>query len=196
LTEAADAPLGPYRLQGAATPSVVPSIADIERKAAQAAFARPLITNVHRGLLAEAIVASALEPDWRWCSEDYSSWDFENHEGIRLEVKQSAARQTWTPVNGKPSACSFDIAMRTGRWENGIEWIEAPGRSAHLYVFAHHPVFDDTADHRNPEQWLFYVVATASLPNTKRVGLTTLRSMMESCSYAELRGRVEKLSAF
>lgn len=172
-----------------------PSVAEIEQKAARAAFGRPLITNVHRGLLAEAIVASALEPDWRWCSEDYSSWDFENKDGVRLEVKQSAARQTWTPVGGKPSSCSFDIARRTGRWENGIEWVEAPGRSAHIYVFAHHPVFDHSADHRDPKQWLFYVVATRSLPDTKRIGISALQTFAEPCGYDELNYNVAVFSS-
>lgn len=165
----------------------VPSAEEIQRKVAAAAFGRPLITNVHRGMVAEAIVAAALEPEWRWCSEDYSSWDFERADGAKLEVKQSAARQSWAAANAKPSACSFDIASRTGRWENGVEWIAEPGRSAHIYVFAHHPVADESADHRDPTQWQFYVIATERLPNTRRLSLSRLRSLGEACAFQVLR---------
>lgn len=168
----------------------VPSAEDIQRKVAAAAFGRPLITNVHRGMVAEAIVAAALEPEWRWCSEDYSSWDFERSDGAKLEVKQSAARQSWAAADAKPSACSFDIASRTGRWENGVEWIAEPGRSAHIYVFAHHPVVGETADHRDPAQWQFYVIATQRLPHTRRLSLIRLRSLGEACTFENLRQSV------
>lgn len=71
-----------------------PTVADIQRKVADAAFGRPLITNVMRGQVVEAIVACALEPECRWCAADYSSWDFDRADGVRLEIKQSAARQS------------------------------------------------------------------------------------------------------
>ena len=127
-----------------------PSISAIKMKVADAAFGRPLITNVLRGHVVEAIVACALEPDWTWCSQDYASWDFEHPGGLRLEVKQSAARQSWA-TSDKPSACSFDIAERKGRWEGAV-WIDEPGRAAHIYIFAHHPIAESEADHRDPEQ--------------------------------------------
>jgi hypothetical protein len=128
----------------------VPSIADVQRKVSESAFGKPLVTNVLRGHVVEAIVAMALEPDWSWCSEDYSSWDFERADGLRLEVKQSAARQSWA-TSDKPSACSFDIAQRKGRWE-GQKWVDEPGRAAHIYIFAHHPIAGIDADHRDPAQ--------------------------------------------
>lgn len=90
-----------------------PTAADIQRKVADAAFGRPLITNVLRGQVVEAIVACALEPEWHWCAADYSSWDFDRADGFRVEIKQSAARQSWA-TSDKPSSCSFDIAERKG----------------------------------------------------------------------------------
>ena len=166
-----------------------PAIADIPRKVSEAVFGRPLVTNVLRGQVVEAIVACALEPEWTWCAEDYSSWDFERADGLRLEVKQSAARQSWA-TSDKPSTCSFDIAVRKGRWE-GSSWIDEVGRAAHIYILAHHPVADSTADHRDPGQWHFYVVPTRSLPNTKRLSLTTARRLASATSFAELRHAVE-----
>ena len=164
----------------------IPTIQDIQRRVADAVFGRPLITNIHRGLLVEAIVAFSLEPEWRWCSEDYSPWDFERDDGTKLEVKQSAVRQSWTGGAGKPSACSFDIASRKGRWE-GAAWIDAPGRNAHLYVLAHHPVFDDTADHRDPVQWLFYVLPAAWLPQTRQIALSNVRGLVDGCRFDDLK---------
>ena len=112
--------------------SGTPSIDAIQQRAGEAAFGGPLITNVHRGLIAEAIVAAALEPEWKWCAADYSAWDFERPDGLRLEVKQSAARQSWA-LNDKPSVCSFDIAERSSRWE-GPTLITEAGRYANVYV--------------------------------------------------------------
>ena len=91
------------------------TVADVQRRVADAAFGNQLITNVLRGQVAEAIIAFALEPEWYWCAAGYASWDFERADGMRLEVKQSSAKQTWQ--NAVPSKGSFDIAMRKGRWE-------------------------------------------------------------------------------
>lgn len=97
--------------------SRAPSIDDVVDRVSHAAFGRPLVTNVLRGQVVEAIIALALEPEWTWCASDYASWDFERADGRRLEVKQSAARQSWAaPAHGivRPS---FDIKERTVRWE-------------------------------------------------------------------------------
>lgn len=167
---------------------MAPSIADIQTKVAEAAFGRPLITNVLRGHLVEAIVACALEPEWTWCSADYASWDFEHADGCRLEVKQSAARQSWA-TSDKPSSCSFDIAERKGRW-NGATWIDEVGRAAHLYILAHHPISDSSADHRDAEQWQFYVLRTNALPSTRRLTLARARSLASPVSFTSLRKTV------
>ena len=167
----------------------IPSIAAIQQKVSESAFGRPLITNVLRGHVVEAIVALAVEPDWIWCSEDYSSWDFERANGLRLEVKQSASRQSWA-TSDKPSACSFDIAERKGRWE-GKSWVEEPGRAAHIYVFAHHPIADSNADHRHAGQWHFYVIPAKQLPLSKRLSLSRARSLAPACSFEELGQQVK-----
>lgn len=149
--------------------------AEVIAKVTEAAFGKPLVTNVLRGQVAEAIIALALEPEWNWCSADYSGWDFERGDGLRLEVKQSAARQSWDTT--KPSKAIFDVAARTGHWERGTEWIAGIGRPAHLYIFAHHGIYEDHADHRDPSQWDFYVVPTSALPDIKQISLGTIRAM-------------------
>ena len=168
---------------------------DIEQRVSKKSFGTPLITNVLRGVVAEAIIACALEPEWTWCSADYASWDFERGDGVKLEVKQSAARQSWTKADGKPSVAGFDIAPRKGYWVNGETWVPTPGRAADIYIFAHHPVADESADHRAPEQWDFYVVATADLPDTRRISLVSLQRLTGSCCFTELRAAVVAIAA-
>jgi len=159
--------------QQAGTPAF--GIGDVIAKVSQVAFGKPLVTNVLRGHVAEAIIALALEPEWTWSSADYAGWDFERSDGLRLEVKQSAAMQSWS--TGKPSRAIFDVAARTGYWESGTKWIAEPGRPAHLYVFAHHSIYGDDADHRDPAQWQFYVVPSRALPDVKTLGLATISTL-------------------
>lgn len=59
---------------------------EIVARAADAAFGKPLVTNVQRSMLAEIIVAEALEPDWTWCAADYASCDFRHQAGARGRV--------------------------------------------------------------------------------------------------------------
>lgn len=144
------------------------------------------------GHLAEAIVALALEPQWEWCSADYASWDFERcADHLRLEVKHSAALQSWHV--GKVSRASFDIAARY-EWIAGKGWCGPPYRQANIYVFAHHPVTDEYADHRDPQQWQFYVVRTEALPDGKRIGLSAVQKLSSACGFDDLRDRVDEVA--
>lgn len=161
----------------------------IVERAAQAAFGRPLVSNTLRSILVEAMVAQALEPEWTWCAADYASWDFERADKLRLEVKQSAARQTWAK-DGRISTARFDIAARTGAWLNGA-WAPGSRRNAHLYVLAHHVVTDDTTDHRERSQWLFYVVTAARLPNSATIGLAGLKALATPVRFDRLHNAVD-----
>jgi hypothetical protein len=162
-------------------------------KVSQVTFGKPLVTNVLRGQVAEAIVALALEPEWNWCSADYSGWDFERADGLRLEVKQSAVMQSWS--TGKPSKAVFDVAARTGYWESGTEWIAQVGRPAHIYIFAHHGIYANHADHRDPSQWQFYVVATRDLPDVKQVALSTISRFTEPVPISALADKVRVVAS-
>lgn len=175
-----------------ASASVLFGPAEVVAKVANAAFGRPLVTNVLRAQLVEAMIALMLEPDWHWCGADYAPCDFERSDGLRLEVKQSAARQSWS--TDKPSKAIFDVAARTGRNE-AQGWVEEYGRAAHIYVFAHHPKFDDTADHRDPAQWLFYVVPTTVLPEVKQIALGTIKTMAEAVPISMLAEAVAAVAS-
>jgi hypothetical protein len=165
--------------------------ADIVARVAAAAFGKSLVTNNLRALLVEAMIDAALPANWTWCSADYAGWDFESADGIRMEVKQAAAWQTWSTSISPPSRCSFDIAARTGHYV-GANWIARTGRNADIYVLAHHPLTGAAADHREPAQWHFYVVPTHELPATsKSISLSGVRALAEVVDYDGLAERVE-----
>jgi len=144
----------------------------IVNKATKALFGLPLVTNVYRGVLVEAMIAEALQPNWTWVSQDWAPHDFENDAGVRLEVKQSAAVQSWLAKPGGIPKPSFDIALRKRVWrEETQSWKEGATRPE-IYVFAYHGTLDrEFADHRDPKQWEFYVVGETYLPQTKRISL-------------------------
>lgn len=166
-----------------------PGVGSIKDAVCHAAFGRPLVTNVWRGLVAEAIIDKALGPEWEWCSQDYAAWDFRRDDGRCLEVKQAAARQSWSAPNKKPSRGTFDIRERLGRWDD-TAWIAEQRRWADVYVFAYHPRVDDAADHRDPGQWRFYVVPTGALPKQKTITLTRVALLAGPVPFKELHRAV------
>jgi hypothetical protein len=168
--------------------------AKIRAAAASRAFGSPIILNVWRGFVAETIVQAALAPEWEWCASDYNAWDFARADGLLLEVKQSAARQTWSQPGSAPSKAIFDIAPRTGRYTETAAWIEGHQRWADIYVFAHHDRHDDGLDHCDPSQWTFYVALAAALPRQKTIGLAKLRKFSERCDFAALAAMVETVA--
>lgn len=151
-------------------------------------FGSPIVQNDLRGVVVEEIVAAALEPDWTLCSEGWSGWDFENRNGLRLQVKNSAARQSW---EGKPSIGKFRIGPAKGYWKDGTQWIEHSGRHAELYVLAWHPITDRSADHRDSDQWLFYVVDARDLPDQHSISQARAHRLWKALPYPELRAAVE-----
>jgi hypothetical protein len=175
-------------------PAIPPTADEIVSAVTAAMFGKPLVTNVFRSLLVEAMVAHVLAPGWSWCASDYSSWDFQTAEGLRLEVKQSAARQTWTLAGAGPSAARFDIAHRQGSWE-GPTWIHGRQRFAQIYILAHHAVAGLEADHRDPLQWVFYVIAAHQLPQSASIGLATVRRLAEAVPIDALAAEVGRVSA-
>ena len=171
-----------------------PTIEEVRDAAAAFSYGSPLIENGYRGLIAEILVAEALGAEWRICSGGWSGWDLEHVSGCRIEVKQSAARQTWAAPK-KASAPSFGISEKTGYFEDGIKWTPQAGRPAHIYVFAYHPIIDQSADHRDARQWQFHVVVTSQLPATKSITLAKLKSISETVKWGGLRTVVEQTRA-
>lgn len=171
----------------------IPTVEEIVNRASGALFKRKLLTNIHRAVVVEAIVAAALEPEWQWCSADYASCDF-RRDGVRLEVKQSASLQSWNATSLKPSKCSFDIAERSGEWEDGITWKPGTARNADVYLLCHHPLVSAETDHRNAAQWRFYVVPETRLPKQKTISLSGVERLVAPITWSSLRESLEGLA--
>jgi hypothetical protein len=97
----------------------------------------------------EIILSYALNSTWTHCSADWAEWDFQSPEGLRLQVRQSAAKQSWSTA--KRMRASFSIKRSAGYWQGPI-WHASRGRQAEIYVFAWHPIVGDDADHRDASQ--------------------------------------------
>lgn len=140
-------------------------------------YQQRVMTNIHRSAYVEAIVTVALvDHGWKRMSP-WSSWDLEHIASrTRLEVKQAAAVQSWG--GDRTSPVRFDIASRTGYWDND-DWVPKPGRPAHIYIFAWHGDPGEIADQRDPHRWEFYVIAERDLPQQKTIGLGVIRRIGE-----------------
>lgn len=156
-------------------------------------FGSPILRNSIRGELVEEIVAMALEPDWELCAGDWAAWDLlHSRSKLRIQVKQSAARQSWHRRECPPPKPRFSIAEKTGRWEDGDTWVAEPGRNADIFIFAWHSLVDITADHRDPHQWEFYVIREAALPNQKSLSLASIQVLVAPATFASLAEAVEQ----
>jgi hypothetical protein len=156
-------------------------------------FKRKLLTNIHRAIIVEAIVAAALEPEWQWCSADYASCDFRCGD-VRLEAKQSASLQSWNASTLEPSKCAFDMAERTGEWEGGITWKPGQGRNADVYLLCHHPLVSIEAEHRRAEQWRFFAVSSV-LPRQKTIALGVVEQLTKPVGWQDLKQAVEAVTS-
>jgi len=161
-------------------------------------FDQPVISNLYRPHYVERMIALALGEEFKLVSADWSGWDIETREGVRIEVKQSAAWQTWSNATGdpKPSSGVFDISAKTGHWtDGGATWVPKAGHQAHLYIFAWHPITErDKVDHRDPAQWLFYVAPTAELPaGQKTISQSIVAQRWPERRFSELQDAVLEL---
>jgi hypothetical protein len=166
----------------------------IRERLSRRLFAKRIMQNQIRPLYVEAMIEDALGPDWVYVGADWGGWDFDGPDGIKLEIKQSAASQSWSAGRGITTRPIFDIAPRSGFYgKDGVQWTSSPGRQAQVYVFAWHPVSNETADQRDPTQWLFYVVPAAMLPQLhKTISLKGVEARSKPVALAELK---EQLSA-
>lgn len=160
---------------------------------------KPVMENTYRGAYSEAQVGVLLGDGWSSAGADWGSYDFlYGATGTRLEVKSSAARQTWKQRGA--SVPTFDIAPRQGYYVDGAEVNEwrghegGAGRSADIYVFAWHPVYDESCDQRDECQWEYFVAAADRLPPAqKTIRLSMLRPLCSEANAGTLRSVVDGL---
>jgi hypothetical protein len=147
-----------------------------------------ILSNATRGRFAEFIVATATGVDITKCRNEWSAFDLETPEGIKIEVKSAAYLQSWH--QSKPSKITFSIRSSLA-WDSSTGKYETEAkRQADVYVFSllHHE-HKETVDPLNLDQWKFFVLATAQLDSyTKSRQVITLKSIMSLTSAVRYDG--------
>ena len=121
-----------------------------------------LLGNALRGVLAEFIVASAID---RLDSlrEEWDSYDLITTAGLKIEIKSSAYLQSWN--QSEFSKISFGI-QKTGISQSKVE---EKTRKSDVYIFCILSHKDkSTVNPLNLEQWDFYILDTKILNRERR----------------------------
>lgn len=181
---------------------------EIIKKLVDHLYDRRIMDNRERGSYAEAMVYQSLliaDTAWDWVAAGWHPWDFQKGNGanrVRIQLKQSAAKQLWTPRKKAIHAFSTQIKNKPSYFERDHpgEQIEEKGRFCELFIFAWHGILDETCDQRNPSQWSFYVVPEKSLGSKNSIQLTNLEGSWleqnggQKTSWIELGKVVKRLS--
>ena len=153
-----------------------------------------LINNALRGVLAEYIVASALNID-TGVREEWKAYDLD-YKNLRIEVKSSAYIQSWD--QNKYSSISFSIKRTLAYDEINNEVIK--NRKSDIYVFCLlvHKI-QETINPLNLNQWRFYIIKTdtlnSNLGNAQSIGLAKLKSLNPiTCDYDKIKYSIDSIA--
>lgn len=152
-----------------------------------------ILSNATRGILAEFIIAKALDTDIANIRNEWDAYDLLTPEKIKVEVKSSAYLQSWEQT--KHSDISFSTRA-TKPWDWSIDKRSNTAvRTADVYVFCLLNHKDKaTVNPLNLDQWEFYVLATSELNNYSRsqysITLNSLKKLTKSLKYFEVRNAV------
>lgn len=156
--------------------------------------ASDLLSNATRGIVAEYLVARALDADPEGVRDEWAAYDLRTKDGVRIEVKSAAYLQSW--YQGKLSRVSF-VVPKTRAWDPSTNRLdEQPARQADVYVFALLAHRDkQTVQPLDVSQWIFYVLPTSVLDGRTRsqhsITMPTLCKLCErSVGYHELKAAV------
>lgn len=169
----------------------MPNAAEIVEAAARAAFGSPIVSNIFRAPVAKAIVAAALEPTWRRAGATGSATAFERGR-YRLEVRQAAALRAGDEKPRREHEIGFDVRPRPERGEPKARAAREPWATT-TFLFAFHGEGDpEFADHRDPEQWRFFLVPQEALPTRWRVTLPAVRRLAPELRFGDLHALLER----
>lgn len=152
-----------------------------------------ILSNANRGVFAEYLVGAALgvldNPRIEW-----NGFDLE-YRGKKIEVKASAYLQSWPQT--RPSVIMFDICPKRAWDAATAQSINEPTRIADCYIFCLYAETNpETNSVLNVEAWEFYVVLTDRISQTfnnqKSVGLSSLRKIVTSVNYPQLRAAIDE----
>lgn len=153
-----------------------------------------LVANTTRGVLAEYIVARALDVDLSAPRVEWGRVDLTMPDGTTVEVKSAAYLQAWHQQ--KLSQIRFG-AHRSFGWnpDTGTQDDQSL-RQADLYVFALLAHKDKaTLDPLELGQWKFYVAATSGLDSLlgtrKHISLSTVERIAALARFHELKDVVK-----
>src|SRR5262245_39034385 len=77
-------------------------------------YGRSVMSNLTRPIFIEKLLLRLLKGNWQHVGGDWSWWDLQNtHSGARIELKQSAARQTWMAQCAKENQQSRYLISRS-----------------------------------------------------------------------------------
>ncbi len=159
--------------------------------------ASDIVSNATRGRFAEFLVATALEIDLQTIRDEWSAYDLESPDGIKIEVKSGSYLQSWFQRDYSKIIFSIRPARH---WDSATnKQAEIAARQAHVYVFCLLKHMDKKSlDPLNLDQWEFYVVPTKSLNNYTRsttcITWTSLRGLTEAVNYNLLKKRIMESS--
>ena len=152
-----------------------------------------ILSNATHGRLAEFIVATATNINTTKCRDEWSAFDLETPEGIKLEIKSAAYLQSWFQQRlskisfGKRAALYWDSLTN--------KQSETAKRHADVYVFClpHHEN-KQSVDPLNLNQWEFYVLATKQLNDYTRsqhsITLKSLQALTKPICYDKLHEEI------
>jgi len=140
-----------------------------------------LVSNATRGVLAEYIVAMALDCDLKGIRNEWQAWDLTMKDGTKIEVKSAAYIQSWAQKGLSKISFSVKKSLAWDR-DSNLPAKEAT-RKADFYVFALLAHQDkETIDPLNLDQWCFYVVPTQKLDERKRSRHSIMLKSLEELS--------------
>lgn len=153
-----------------------------------------LIGNTARGVLAEYIVARALQiPTGEEVRDDWAPFDLETPDGINIEVKSAAYIQSWK------QSCLSRISFgtpKTGEWDSESgHFLSEPKRRADVYVFALFVQLEMPINPLDLDQWKFYALSTQKLDDRKSISLSALEKLASPVPYRELADAVNKTAS-
>ena len=170
-----------------------PGRADVLDRLFKRLYGDPVVRNDLRGELVEEIVGMALAPEWQLCGSDWGACDLRHSKSdLKIQVKQSAAKQSWVAGSRGPSLPRFSIAAKSGRYD-GLDWIAGESRNADIFIFAWHGATGADCDHADPLQWKFFVVSEAALPAQKSLGLPQLERLTTAVDFSGLRSVIRSV---
>ncbi|AEF86086.1 conserved hypothetical protein [Treponema primitia ZAS-2] len=150
-----------------------------------------LLSNATRGRFAEFIIATAMGIDLSEVRSEWSEYDLETEDGIKIEVKSSAYLQTWDQFDY--SKIIFSIKKR-GDWKIKLNKNEF-NRPSDIYVFCllKHKE-KKTVNPLNMDQWVFYVLSTNKIDtifkNNSSISLKSLEKLTEGIKYNEIKDKI------